>query len=170
MSAEVIAPAPAEVAAGRSADPSDHEPDPPGDEKAALLRAAWTSASELFFSQEMHDRFHQAAAQAGVPHPGALKALLGLDQAAPRSMRSLADEMRCDASYVTNLVDSLEALGYVERRVSPLDRRVKQVHLTDAGVAAQVAARQVITSPPRALERLSVAEARTLVRLLAKVV
>ncbi len=85
-------------------------------------------------------------------------------------MRSLADEMRCDASYITNLVDSLEALGYVERRVSSVDRRVKLVHLTPGGRAAQEAARAVITTPPKALDRLTVAEARTLARILAKVV
>jgi DNA-binding MarR family transcriptional regulator len=142
----------------------------PADEKAALTRAAWGSVTELFFGQEMHDRFHRAAEQAGVPHPGALKALMGLDADLPRSMRSLADEMRCDASYITNLVDSLEERGYVERRTSPVDRRVKLVHLTEGGRQAQDAARAVITTPPTALDRLTLAEARTLARLLAKVV
>jgi DNA-binding MarR family transcriptional regulator len=151
------------------ASPTDPAADPSA-EKAELLRAAWTAVGELFFGQEMHDRFHDAAEQAGVPHPGALKALMGLDGDVPRSMGSLADEMRCDASYITNLVDSLESLGYVERRVSPVDRRVKLVHLTPGGRAAQDSARAVITRPPAALDRLTVAEARTLARLLAKVV
>jgi DNA-binding MarR family transcriptional regulator len=137
-------------------------------EREALARAAWESVTRLFFGPEMHDRFHQAADQAGVPHPGALKALMGLDPDVPRSMRSLADDMRCDASYITNLVDALEELGYVERQVSPADRRVKLVHLTPAGRAAQEAAHAVITTPPRALDRLTVTELRSLARLLAK--
>jgi DNA-binding MarR family transcriptional regulator len=154
----------------RAADVDEDAVPDPGAEKAALNRAAWTSVTELFLGKEMHDRLHHAADQAGVPHPGALKALMGLDPDVPRSMRSLADDMRCDASYITNLVDSLEALGYVERRVSPVDRRVKLVHLTAAGRHAQEAARAVITTPPSALDRLTLAEARTLARLLAKVV
>ena len=141
--------------------------DPTAD-KALLARAAWTAITQLLLGPEVHDRFHQAAQEAGVPHPGALKALMGLDPDLPRSMRSMADDMRCDASYITNLVDSLETLGYVERRVSPVDRRVKLVHLTERGRHAQDAAREVITTPPRVLDRLSLAEVRTLVRLLGK--
>ena len=139
-------------------------------DREALARTAWDHVTRLFFSPEMHDRFHDAADQAGVPHPGALKALMGLDADVPRSMRSLADDMRCDASYITNLVDALEELGYVERRVSPVDRRVKLVHLTPAGRLAQESAHGVITTPPRALDRLSATELRSLARLLAKLV
>jgi DNA-binding MarR family transcriptional regulator len=148
---------------------STSSPDPAA-ERAALARAAWTDWTRLFFGPEMHDRFHEAAERAGVPHPGALKALMGLDPDAPRSMRSLADDMRCDASYITNLVDALEDLGYVERQVSPIDRRVKLVHLTPAGRQAQESAHAVITTPPRALDRLTVTELRSLARLMAKLV
>jgi DNA-binding MarR family transcriptional regulator len=142
----------------------------PATDRETLARAAWDNVTRLFFSPEMHDRFHDAADQAGVPHPGALKALMGLDPDVPRSMRSLADDMRCDASYITNLVDALEELGYVERQVSPIDRRVKLVHLTPAGRQAQEAAHVVITTPPKALDRLSVTELRSLARLVARLV
>ena len=36
---------------------------------------------------------------------------------------------------VGELVDDLEKRGYVERRPDPADRRAKQIHLTDRGVA-----------------------------------
>ena len=54
-----------------------------------------------------------------------------LDQ--PRPMRSLADELLFDPSYVTSLVDTLETKGLAERRADPSDRRVKLIALTLAG-------------------------------------
>lgn len=54
-----------------------------------------------------------------------------LDQ--PRPMRSLADELLFDPSYVTSLVDTLEMKGLAERRADPSDRRVKLIALTPAG-------------------------------------
>jgi DNA-binding MarR family transcriptional regulator len=134
----------------------------------ALSRQAWSTLARVFFGDEMQDRFHGATAAAGLPHPGALKALLTLDPGDPRSMRSLADVMRCDASYITALVDALENLGYVERRTSPSDRRVKLVALTAKGERAQVEAHEILHQPPRALDRLTDAEVRTLAKLAAK--
>ena len=51
----------------------------------------------------------------------------------PRPMRSLADELLFDPSYVTSLVDTLEMKGLAERRADPSDRRVKLIALTPAG-------------------------------------
>ena len=51
----------------------------------------------------------------------------------PRPMRSLADELLFDPSYVTSLVDTLEMKGLAERRADPSDRRVKLIALTLAG-------------------------------------
>jgi DNA-binding MarR family transcriptional regulator len=123
---------------------------------------------QLFFSEALHSRLDAAATAAGVPHSGSLKALTGLDAERPRSMRALAASMRCDASYVTSLVDTLEALGYVERRPSASDRRVKLLQVTAEGRYAQERAVEVITSPPEALARLDDAELRQLTSLLAK--
>jgi DNA-binding MarR family transcriptional regulator len=138
------------------------------DERAELGRQAWSSAAQLFFGDEMHDRFHTATSEAGLPHPGALKALMGLDPQLPRSMRAMAEDMGCDASYVTALVDALEERGYVERRISPHDRRVKLVHVTRAGQAAQARAEAVLHEPPKVLDRLTLAETKTFARLMAK--
>ena len=124
--------------------------------------------TELFFGQEVHNRFHEACSAVGLPHPGSLKALLLLEAEDPPPMRTLADEMHCDASYMTGLVDALEGLGYVERRPSSIDRRVKLVQLTRSGVAAKATALDVIGTPPKVMERLTDAEARTLAKLLLK--
>jgi DNA-binding MarR family transcriptional regulator len=133
-----------------------------------LSREAWAAISAVFFGDEMHTRFHDAATAAGVPHPGALKAILNLDAEQPRSMRTMAEELRCDASYVTALVDALEELGYVERRMSPIDRRVKLVHLTTAGEEAKQRAQGAMSEPPKVLDRLTDAEIKTLARLASK--
>ncbi len=50
-----------------------------------------------------------------------------------RPMKSLSGLWRCDASYVTSLVDALEVRGIVERRAHPTDRRGKTVVLTAEG-------------------------------------
>jgi len=51
----------------------------------------------------------------------------------PSPMRRLADQMNCEASNLTGLVDRLETRGLVERQPFPEDRRVKCVALTEAG-------------------------------------
>ena len=133
-------------------------------------RTAWRRMTELFFSEEVHNRFHDASAAIGLPHPGSLKALLLLEPGSPPPMRALAQDMHCDASYMTGLVDAIEGLGYVERRASPTDRRVKLVQLTDKGEAAKAQALDVISTPPAAIDRLTAAESRTLAKILAKLV
>jgi DNA-binding MarR family transcriptional regulator len=131
-------------------------------------RAAWSCITRTFLSNELHDRFHDACSAIGLPHPGALKLLLQLDADAPPPMRAVADIMNCDASYVTALVDALEGPGYVERRASPTDRRVKLVAVTGQGVAAKEKALDIMSEPPAGFARLSAAEAKELARLLAK--
>lgn len=131
-------------------------------------RTAWGALTRLWFSEELHAQLHRAVEVAGLPHPGALKALMQLDEDEAPSMRWLAEQLRCDASYVTNLVDHLEEAGMVQRQVSPTDRRVKLVHLTAAGRAARDKARDVMTTPLPSFDRLTDAEARSLARILGK--
>jgi DNA-binding MarR family transcriptional regulator len=54
--------------------------------------------------------------------------------ACPQSQ--LAGEFDLAPRTITELVDGLEKAGLVERVVDPTDRRVRQVHLTEAGLAA----------------------------------
>lgn len=137
--------------------------------KEADARDAWRHVTQLFLSAETHDTFHDACAAVDLPHPGSLKALIRLDESDPPSMREMAEALRCDASYITGLVDALEELGYVERVGSKTDRRVKLVRLTDQGRRARDEAMRVMARPPKGLDVLSAAETRTLERLLRKV-
>ena len=133
-------------------------------------RAAWRLVAELFLSPENHDRFHEACTAASLPHPGALKLLLSLEPDDAPAMRDLAAFMNCDASWVTALVDALETPGYVVRTASPTDRRVKLVQVTEAGLAAKERAMEVLATPPKAMDRLTAAETRTLAKLMRKLV
>ncbi len=51
----------------------------------------------------------------------------------PIPMRRLAEDMRCEASNLTGLVDRLEARSLVTREADPTDRRVRLLALTPAG-------------------------------------
>lgn len=129
---------------------------------------AWSSIAALFLSNEQHDRFHAVCADLDLPHPGALKLLLHLGDTDPPTMGEVARLLNCDASYVTGLVDALEGPGLAERRVSERDRRVKTIHLTDAGVRAHQRAHDLLSVPPPRMARLTVSETKTLARLLEK--
>jgi DNA-binding MarR family transcriptional regulator len=85
-------------------------------------------------------------------------------------MSRLADTLSCDASNVTGLVDRLESRGLVRREPSPQDRRVKVLQLTPTGaqLRAQLLKRMAGRSHP--LSRLSLAQQRTLVRILEALV
>jgi DNA-binding MarR family transcriptional regulator len=61
------------------------------------------------------------------------KVLIQLDPAGTVTMRALADRLQYDPSNLTTVIDRLEALGAVQRRPDPRDRRVKAVVLTARG-------------------------------------
>jgi DNA-binding MarR family transcriptional regulator len=129
---------------------------------------AWQAMYELVFEREGHTRFHEACDVTGLT-PGVLKTLLRLAPGQPTPMRDLADHFRCDPSYVTSLVDGLEAAGLAERRTHPTDRRVKMVALSPAGEQALTLVHKVLGEPPAAFAALSTDELRRLRGLLAKV-
>ncbi|MDQ1423539.1 MAG: hypothetical protein QOD72_1037 [Acidimicrobiaceae bacterium] len=114
---------------------------------------------QLFFGQR--DRFMALSTKHGLT-PAHTKALLDLDPDKPAPMRQLATQLSCDASYVTNIVDRLEERGYVERRPSSADRRVKEVVLTAAGREARNEIYEALHEPPESLANLSAADQRTL--------
>jgi DNA-binding MarR family transcriptional regulator len=133
----------------------------------AATREAWELLSELFWSDTMHERFHAACEEAGVSPP-MFKTMLLLEPGDGRPMRALAEQIRCDASWVTSLVDGLEEKGYVERRTLPSDRRVKTVALTEEGELAKKRAQAHLHEPPASFSQLSAAEGRQLRDLLKK--
>ncbi len=74
----------------------------------------------------------QLAQQIGIPMPF-IKALHSLD--GPLAMKELGRRMHCDPSFVTLIADMLEKRGLARREPHPADRRVKNLVLTDDGVA-----------------------------------
>ena len=64
-----------------------------------------------------------------------LEVLRRLRHHGPSPMRRLAEQMNCEASNLTGLVDRLERRGLVERRPDPGDRRVRVLALTEGGEA-----------------------------------
>jgi len=83
---------------------------------------------------ELTGRTHEVMSSVGLRHDltapqvGLLRLL---DQ--PVSMRAFAEELACDPSNVTGLVDRVERLGLVERVPDPGDRRIRMLTLTPKG-------------------------------------
>jgi DNA-binding MarR family transcriptional regulator len=101
--------------------------------------------------------------------PGVIKTLVRLSKGDGISMGELARSFGCDPSYITALVDDLDAQGLAHRESAPDDRRVKIVVLTKAGrkLAAEIDA--VLSVPPAAFATLSNDELRQLRDLLDKI-
>ncbi len=100
--------------------------------------------------------------------PAVARALHQLDPDRPLPARDLADQLRCDRSNVTALVDKLEQAGLVERRVDPADRRQKTLVVTEAGRLMREQVHRVL-SDSRLLAGLSTDELSVLRELVWKV-
>ena len=135
----------------------------------SAAKEAWEFVTDLWFADENHDRFHDACEAADISPPQ-LKALLSMHAGDALPMRAIAEMLRCDASWVTGIVDGLEERGYVERQAHPKDRRVKVVTITALGEKAKAKAMDRLSEPPPALlNALTQNEQRTLRDLLRKV-
>ena len=97
-------------------------------------------------------------------------ALVTLDPDEPKPMRALAASMQCDNSSVTGIVDRLEAAGFVERRPSARDRRVKEVALTSAGAEIRAQAQAALRIPPPPIAALGREDAEALRDILERAV
>jgi DNA-binding MarR family transcriptional regulator len=84
------------------------------------------------------------------------------------TMRAIADELSCDASNATGLVDRLEKRGLIERRSDEQDRRVKRVHLTAAGRRMRDRGETIFLTAPPAIAALSAEDQRTLRAILER--
>ena len=102
--------------------------------------------------------------------PGLMKALVTIQPGEAKPMKQLSERWRCDASYVTSIVDGLEERGIVERQSHPTDRRVKTVALTPEGTQLRDELLDRLHEPPAALRSLSPVQLRALRDLLGKVV
>ncbi|RKN40410.1 MarR family winged helix-turn-helix transcriptional regulator [Streptomyces hoynatensis] len=83
-------------------------------------------------SRQIGDHLRERAGRLGLTaaQGTALRELTG-----PMTMRELSGRMGCEPSNATFIVDKLEALGLLERRPHPSDRRAKQLVLTPEGAA-----------------------------------
>ena len=99
--------------------------------------------------------------------PAVARALYELDPDRPLPARELAEQLRCDRSNVTALVDRLEQAGLVERRIDPADRRQKTLVVTTVGRRMRVRVHQAM-SESRPLSGLSDTEINDLRALLTK--
>jgi DNA-binding MarR family transcriptional regulator len=97
----------------------------------------------------------------------ALRALEEAGESLPLSQ--LAGRLSCVKSNITQLVDRLEADGFVARQAAPRDRRTRLAALTSAGRKAVKEGTRVFEAVERdVLSRLSRDESRQLHALLGK--
>jgi DNA-binding MarR family transcriptional regulator len=91
-----------------------------------------------------------------------------LDERDPTMVGELADHLGVTASTMSLTLTRLEGAGYVRRDRDPLDRRVANVRLTEAGVRARDAFRELDPARiGRMLDLLDPAQRRDVLRALA---
>jgi DNA-binding MarR family transcriptional regulator len=129
---------------------------------------AWGAMRALMISGEGFDQLNQACDALGISVSVA-KSLFHIIPDEPEPMRVLAERWRCDASYITAIVDDLEELGLAQRQAHPRDRRIKTVALTAKGVELRASLMVFLSVAPPAFGALTAAEQRQLRDLLAKV-
>lgn len=110
--------------------------------------------------------FAESVEPFGLP-PHLARAILFLDTPAP--MRGLAEQLRCDRSYITGLADELEDRGLITR-VPGEDRRVKLLALTPAGIELRDRVAEAVGENALVMQRLDEAERARLERLLVRLV
>lgn len=93
--------------------------------------------------------------------------LLEPGQAVP--MKSLSTFMSCDPSNITGIVEQLVIEGFVERKESEHDRRVKTVTITEKGLILRDKFLEITTSTrlPH-LDQLTDSETKQLITILEK--
>jgi DNA-binding MarR family transcriptional regulator len=131
---------------------SDKAPDP--------AREAWGLLVGLVYPPP----FLGIARELGL-RPASMGALRALDR--PRTMSEIAAVLHCDNSNVTGIVDGLEEKGLATREPSPADRRVKLIALTADGRRVRTRLTRAVEKPPTWVEGLSVADQRSLARILS---
>lgn len=134
-------------------------PNRTSDSHRALAADVWRRLFDFFISTS--DQRQRALAKLDLT-PNDSRALHTLDPREGRTMRSLADEWRCDASNATFIVDRLERRGLAERRAKPGDRRVKLVLLTPKGASVRQRLMSAMYEPPSELLELPTTALRAL--------
>src|SRR6266516_4235753 len=94
----------------------------------------WPGYLMSFIAEHARARFERELASEGIRSKHAA-VLVVIDAEGPMSQRALGRRLRIDKSPMVGLVDDLERLGLAERRRGRSDRRVQDIHVTDAGRA-----------------------------------
>jgi DNA-binding MarR family transcriptional regulator len=131
----------------------------------ALARRVWQGMFDLLVRSSPART--ESLARRGLT-PNDSRALFSLDPRTGRSMRSLADDWRCDPSNATWIVDRLEELGLAQRQAVLHDKRIKLVVLTRKGEKTRAELLEEFHQPPREFDRLERADLEALDRALAK--
>jgi MarR family transcriptional regulator, organic hydroperoxide resistance regulator len=120
-------------AVSRAADSAPAEPGAGGDDSApAINRDILESLTTLIKRAE--PVWHSLATSFRLAGPDLL-AMFKMEGGL--AMKDLAARMGCDASFITTIADNLEKRGFVRREPSQRDRRVKNLVLTEEGMAAK---------------------------------
>lgn len=136
--------------------------------ETTAARDAWKSILALVgWGGNRPPRFPSVAEELGLS-PKQLGVIFRIEPGDAVPMRQIAQQLYCDASYVTDLVDKLEERSLIVRGADPADRRVKLLALTAEGEELRERALGLLYTPPEELMALSEAERRTLNELLAK--
>ena len=128
---------------------------------AQIASEAWIAMLDFFFAKG-RPRMLELWREFDLMPPQQM--VLGLlDE--PRTMGELAQDMHCDNSNITGIVDRLTERGLVERRAVEGDRRVKLVALTDEGRAIHDELVRRRSEPPPEIVALSESDLRRLHRI-----
>jgi DNA-binding MarR family transcriptional regulator len=133
--------------------------------KAALAAEAWRAIFDFIVATA--PQRNRYIGESGLT-PNDARALSSLTASSRRTMGSLAEEWKCDASTATWIVDRLEAKGLVERRPHATDRRVKLVVLTPRGSRTKAKQMERMYIPPRELLDLDLDDLVTLRNAVSK--
>jgi DNA-binding MarR family transcriptional regulator len=96
----------------------------------ALTR--WPGYLLTFIAEHNTERFERALAVDGLKARH-VTVLAVVDAEGAMSQRALGRRLRIDKSPLVGVIDDLEHEGFAERRRSPRDRRVQEIHVTDSG-------------------------------------
>ena len=147
---------------------------PPAHTDAEIDWGAGGIETEMGWSiQGVYQGFSRSGAVAVAAVPGGprgYQVLVAITTEPLSSQLALAKRLGIDKTAMTYIVDALEKDGLVERRPGTQDRRVREVHPTDAGRSLLATARDALRSVEGLLMRdLSDDEQVQLRRLLARV-
>jgi DNA-binding MarR family transcriptional regulator len=122
---------------------------------------------ELLFTyvDKLRTHFEGVAEKHGLTSVQA-KVLMFLDQATP--MNRIAENLCCDPSNITGVVDRLEERGLLAREEAPTDRRVKNLQVTGAGKKMREAFTTALFSDVPGMKGLSPAQLAEMHRMLSR--